>query len=123
MDVFSKFFLELLEILPQKTRTSTQLKGFFEDSMVADDSYQPEGANTFVSVFRPVQAKRPTTGQWVWIVRPNMAMGPGRDIQGTLSYWATKFNDITAPIKVQKDRVPATGFFKAVEGQLQAMQI
>ena len=123
MDGFFKVFPRTTGDSSRKSRSSTQLKDFFEESMVAEDCYQPDGANTFVSVFRPVQGKRPTTGQWVWIVRPNMAIGPGRDIQGTLSYWATKFNDVIAPIRVQKDRVPSTGLFKAVEGQLQALQI
>ena len=120
--VFCKFILSKLETTP-KSQAVNQLTGFLKDSMVETESHQPSGKDTFVKVFRPIQNKPPTTGLWIWILRPSMALSAGREMHEVLSYWSDKFTTLLAPIKIRKDRVPPTGLLRAVEGRLKAMQI
>ena len=124
--LWATFANNLLESLSKfeeksKSRATGQLRAFLEDSLVSDSKFQPSGRDTYVEIFRPVQNKLPITGQWIWIFRANMALSNGRDIHELLAYWHDKFSEILAPITIQKDRVPQTGLFRAVEGQLKAL--
>ena len=107
----------------QQNRTTNNFKNFLEDSVVDSDSHEPNGHKTHVESFRLPQAKKPDKGVWIWIFRPNMALARGRDLHETLSYRNDKFSTLLAPIRLQRDKVPVNGLFRAVEGQLRAFQL
>ena len=100
-----------------------RLKRFLEDSTAPADSYKPHGRRTYLDIFRPVQAKKPNGANWIWIIRPSMSIKDGRDLQECLTYHHDDLSSVLHPITLQRDRMPQSGLFKAVEAQLKALQI
>ena len=123
--IFTGAVLEQIKnvAVEKRSKALKNLEQLLENSRVSDQAHRPSGKTTFIDIFRPVQAKRPADANWIWVLKPNMALNDGRDMQGNLSYWNEEFSKLLHPLALKRDRMPQSGVFRAVEAQLKAMSI